>query len=488
MKNKKETSLERNNRTAMIAHFSDVTVMSVFWILQALSRVQPWAFVLIALVLGYAPVIAERYFFQQTHETKAIKHLCAIGFAIYYTFTLFTATNHQVFLFVIPMLLIISVYGDVRYCIMINTGTVLETILLVIIGNTTGRYGYENVYSGIIQIVVMLIIAINSYYTSRTLNRNMAARLQRANDSKEESEKLVAELSDLSDHVNEEINQIYDSIDQLNDAAKKTQAAMQEVSSGALETANAVQNQSIQTQSIQKKVDQVNASSQAISENMQHTIEVVSEGNTSMESLVQLVDISVANSENAAGKLNTLNQYMEKMNSIVELIGDITSQTSLLALNASIEAARAGDAGKGFSVVASEITGMATRTKDATVQITELIDNVSAAIREVVTVIQQMIDGIKAEKESTQNTAESFSVIQRNSVSIQNSIEELTSNTADLRNSNQAISDSVQTISAVSEELTAHASETMDAETVNTQILENIAAKMKSLVQYIQKQ
>lgn len=69
---------------------------------------------------------------------------------------------------------------------------------------------------------------------------------------------------------------------------------------------------------------------------------------------------------------------------------------------------------------------------------------------------------------------------------IQNSIEELTSNTTDLRNSNQAISDSVQTISAVSEELTAHASETMDAETVNTQILENIAAKMKSLVQYIQ--
>ena len=66
-----------------------------------------------------------------------------------------------------------------------------------------------------------------------------------------------------------------------------------------------------------------------------------------------------------------------------------------------------------------------------------------------------MIDGIKAEKESTQNTAESFSVIQRNSVSIQNSIEELTSNTTDLRNSNQAISDSVQTISAVSEELTA---------------------------------
>ena len=275
MKNRKETSTERNNRTAMIAHFSDVTVMSVFWILQALSKVQPWAFVLIALLLGYAPVIAEYYFFQKTHETKAIKHLCAIGFAVYYTFTLFTATNHQVLLFVLPMLLIISVYGDARYCIMINTGTVLETILLVIIGNTTGRYGYENMYTGIIQIIVMLIIAIDSYYTSRTLNRNMQSRLQRANESREESEKLVQKLSDLSSHVNEEINQIYGSIDQLNEAAKKTQTAMQEVSSGASETANAVQNQSLQTQAIQEKVDQVNAASQEISQNMQRTIEMV---------------------------------------------------------------------------------------------------------------------------------------------------------------------------------------------------------------------
>ena len=122
---------------------------------------------------------------------------------------------------------IISVYGDARYCIMINTGTVLETILLVIIGNTTGRYGYENMYTGIIQIIVMLIIAIDSYYTSRTLNRNMQSRLQRANESREESEKLVQKLSDLSSHVNEEINQIYGSIDQLNEAAKKTQTAMQ---------------------------------------------------------------------------------------------------------------------------------------------------------------------------------------------------------------------------------------------------------------------
>ncbi len=105
-------------------------------------------------------------------------------------------------------------------------------------------------------------------------------------------------------------------------------------------------------------------------------------------------------------KLENLNQYMDEMNSIVELIGGITNQTSLLALNASIEAARAGEAGRGFSVVATEISGMATRTEEATVHITELISNVSNAIMEVVGVVSNMIDGINEKEDSVNQTAE----------------------------------------------------------------------------------
>ena len=327
--------------------------------------------------------------------------------------------------------------------------------------------------------------AADSFYTTRTLNLNLDARLKRINDSKERAEQLVHEMSELSAHVNKEISSIYTAIDKLSASAKQTQTAMVEVSSGASETANAVQEQTTQTQAIQEKVDLVNAASQEINTNMQQTIAVVEAGNEAMNALVDLVGNSVSNSEQAAGKLETLNHYMEEMNTIVELIDDITSQTSLLALNASIEAARAGDAGRGFAVVASEITGMADRTKDATIHITELIGNVTLAIREVVDVIQQMIEGITEEKESVQNTAESLSTIQQNSLSIQESIRVLAQHTTDLHDSNQVISDSVQTISAVSEELTAHANETMEAESANTEILASIADKMQSLVESI---
>ena len=176
------------------------------------------------------------------------------------------------------------------------------------------------------------------------------------------------------------------------------------------------------------------------------------------------------------------------LNNNNKLLGVITSQTSLLALNASIEAARAGDAGKGFAVVASEITGMASQTKEATVKITELIQNVTSAINEVVTVIQQMIDGINQEKESAKNTANSFSSIQENTLSIQSGIQNLTVSTSELKDANQVISDSVQTLSAISEELTAHAHETLEAENKNTDILDTIASKMQELVIFTQNQ
>ena len=487
MKQTTFSDLERNNKTCMYAHLIDSSIMTLFCILQALSGLQTWGYIIIFAVLGFGPVIAEFFFWNKSHETPAIQHLVAIGFAVFYSFAIFTATNGLVFLFVIPMILIISVY-NAKYSLIINTGTVIESLIITIMGAQTGKFGYSGQDNAVIQVVIMIMVGIYSYFTSQTLNINMAQKIQHAEESQSQSEKLLANLSELSDHVNQKINSIHQELDKLSTAAQTTQHAMQEVSSGAAEATNAVMEQGSQTQEIQDKIVIVNDVTQQIDANMKHTLDIVTEGSSSMQLLASQVDTSVQNSVDAASKLETLNHYMEEMHSIVELIGGITSQTSLLALNASIEAARAGDAGKGFAVVASEITGMASQTKEATVKITELIQNVTSAINEVVTVIQQMIDGINQEKESAKNTANSFSSIQENTLSIQSGIQNLTVSTSELKDANQVISDSVQTLSAISEELTAHAHETLEAENKNTDILDTIASKMQELVIFTQNQ
>ena len=125
---------------------------------------------------------------------------------------------------------------------------------------------------------------------------------------------------------------------------------------------------------------------------------------------------------------------------------------------------------------------MASQTSNATVHITKLINNVSGAINEVVSVIHQMINGINEQKQSTANTINSFNTIQSNTYSIKDNITDLTHNVIKLKEANQVIVDSIQTISAVSEEVSARSNETMNSEEENAIVLDRIATKMQELM------
>ena len=484
MEEKVITDVERNNRTAMIAYIIDTVVMLTFCVLQAATGLQTWLYVLGLSILGLVPAGLELAYWKKDHNTPMIKHFVAIGFAIFYSVALFTAKNNLVFAFVIPMILVVSVYNDVRYSIMINTGTVIESLLIGIIGAKTGLFGYAGSDSAIIQVVIMILVGVYSIMAAQTSQRNTEHKVERIQKVQSQTEAVLQNMKELSNTLKTGIEATYIDLEKLERASGVTKEAMQGVSVGANDTALAVQDQLLQTEEIQKKVDVVNDANEQIVDSMQQTLSVLKDGNQAMEVLVQKVEVSVKNGADVAEKLQTLDKYMEQMNTIVELIKSIASQTSLLALNASIEAARAGEAGKGFAV-ATEISGMASQTNEATVHITELIENVSTAISEVVEVIYQMISGINEEKQSAENTAGSFQSIQNNTLAIQSQVENLTHSVEELKEANRVIMDSIQTISAVSEEVSAHAGETMNAEEENTDTLKKIEQRMKVLVKTV---
>lgn len=483
MNDKPMTELQRNNKTAMTTHFITFLIMIIFILLQALGGSATIVYTAVLTVVGLAPIAMEYFFWKKDNETVMIKHFTAIGFAVFYTICLFTATNNMVFVFVIPMVFVVSIYGDIKYLLMVNAGTILESILIVILGAVKGGFGYQGADSAIIQIVVMIMVGAYSIYTAKTLLENSNQKIEDIRKSQEQAEHLLKANSELSEKLTAGIADIHNKMDKLSAASKRTTYAMEELSGGANDTAESVQSQRMQTEAIQNKVEGVSSAAAQINESMQHTMEALEGGNRDVALLVTEVEASVANGTAVTEKLEALDHYMEEMNTIVELIGGITSQTSLLALNASIEAARAGEAGRGFSVVATEISSMATRTKEATVNITELIGNVSAAINEVVGVISKMITGINEEKQGVSDAANSFETIQQNANDISNHMENMIKTVAELKKANELIVDSVQTISAISEEVAAHASEIMNAEEENASVMEEITQVMQGLIE-----
>lgn len=161
MKNKKEISdIARNNKMAMRAHTATAIIMILFCVLQALTDLVSWGYVLFTGLLGLLPVIAEHIFWRKNHESGMIKHFVAIGFALYFTVIIFTTTNNMVFLFVLPMILACSVYNDLRYSILINTGSLIECLLIGILGAKTGKFGYVGQDTAIVQFVGVALFGV----------------------------------------------------------------------------------------------------------------------------------------------------------------------------------------------------------------------------------------------------------------------------------------------------------------------------------------
>ncbi len=467
MEQKNTFNLVRNNRVALGAYFAVAAIMLIFCILQAVGGRVSVAYLLAAAFLALVPVIGAALFFKKNQASNAVRHFVAIGFAIFYTFILFTTTDQLVFVFAVPMMMIYSVYGDTRGSLMVSGGVMLENIIVAILGAYTGGFGYQGAESAILQVTVMLLVGIYSILTANTLQKNFA--------------NVLAELTQVSDEMRSGIADIHTGIEKLSAASNTTVAAMREVSTGTGDTAEAVQSQLLQTQEIQDKAVLLSAAADDISNHMKETIDALEQGGKNVSQLVDLAQQSAQNGGDVENRLQKLEDYVQEMDGIVESISTIARQTSLLALNARIEAARAGEAGKGFAVVAEEISQLAQQSQSAASGISGRIESVTDGIEDVVEVIHQMLGGIGNEQEATVSTADSFEAIQTATRCVRDNLDLLIAHIRELEMANERIMDSVQTISAVSEEVSAHAVETMNAEGRSVDVLRGIEERMQEL-------
>lgn len=249
---------------------------------------------------------------------------------------------------------------------------------------------------------------------------------------------LIEQVSLNSSHVASSAEELTASAEQTSQATDQIAVSIQDIASGSETQVQSANECSTAMKEMAVGIQQVAETSSSVSESAIETNKEANLGNESLQKVIHQMNTINTAVEDSASVIKKLGELSTEIGNIIGVITGIADQTNLLALNAAIEAARAGEHGKGFAVVADEVRKLAEQSKESADQIAELITQIQDDTAQAVTVMEVGTKEVAAGKTVVDETGKRFEKILL-------SIEQVTAQ--------------IQEVSAISEEMSASAEE-----------------------------
>ncbi len=308
------------------------------------------------------------------------------------------------------------------------------------------------------QIVVPLLQTLN--IVERVANGDLSHDL--IVDRRDEMGQLQTSIQRMTVNLRQLISGIRDGVTQIASAAEELSAVTEQTSAG-------VNSQKVETDQVATAMHEMTATVQEVARNAEEASEAAvaadqqaREGDRVVNEAITQIERLASEVGNSTEAMNELKRESDKIGSVLDVIKSVAQQTNLLALNAAIEAARAGEAGRGFAVVADEVRSLAQRTQKSTEEIEQLIAGLQSGTQQVATIMDNSreltvssVELTRRAGSSLENITKTVSAIQAMNQQIAAAAEEQSATAEEINRSILNVRDVSEQTSAASEETAA---------------------------------